>query len=97
MSKQLVQTVYTIINGEPEICVTEYQSGEYINSIKEQEGIFFTVEEYNAKIKEVIEDTLKNGAEEAVLTYRSDNGFCFVAKKDSILNTFEESYKKFKI
>ena len=95
MSKQLVQTVYTIINGEPEICVTEYQSGEYINSIKEQEGIFFTVEEYNAKMKEVIEETLKNGAEEAGTEYDSDNNV--IADKDSIFNTFEQSYKKFKI
>ena len=100
MSKQLVQTVYTIINGEPEICVTEYQSGEYINSIKEQEGIFFTVEEYNKHIKEVIEETLKNGAEEVKHLDRpilwgidADD----LIDKDSILNTFEQSYKKFKI
>ena len=98
MSKQLVQTVYTIINGEPEICVTEYQSGEYINSIKEKEGIVFTVEEYNAHIKEVIEETLKNGAEEADTTWISvSRGGEEVVDKDSILNTFEESYKKFKI
>jgi len=109
MNKQLVQTVYTIINGEPEICVTEYQSGEYINSIKEQEGIFFTVEEYNAKIKEVIEETLTKASEFAELEYECGNKtkqnclavFCRNCSeqisRDSILNTFEESYKKFKI
>ena len=96
MSKQLVQTVY--LPDKDRVHISEFDVITHpAYRLQGQKGIFFTVEEYNAKIKEVIEETLKNGAEEAVLTYRSDNGFCFVAKKDSILNTFEESYKKFKI
>jgi len=96
MSKQLVQTVY--IPDKDRVHISEFDVITHpAYRLQGQKGIFFTVEEYNKYIKEVIEETLKNGAEEAVLTYRSDNGFCFVAKKDSILNTFEESYKKFKI
>ena len=96
MSKQLVQTVY--IPDKDRVHISEFDVITHpAYRLQGQKGIFFTVEEYNKHIKEVIEETLKNGAEEAVLTYRSDNGFCFVAKKDSILNTFEESYKKFKI
>ena len=68
--------------------------------LKPKEGIFFTVEEYNAKIKEVIEETLKNGVKKAK-TYDADNYTTLIGDyqvdKDSILNTFEESYKKFKI
>lgn len=66
--------------------------------LKLKEGIFFTVEEYNAHIKEVIEETLKNGAEEAKITYTEEKTWDFTeVDKDSILNTFEQSYKKFKI
>ena len=54
-------------------------------------------EEYNKHIKEVIENTLNIASGKAVLSYKDDNGFCFVAKKDSILNTFEETYLKYKI
>lgn len=96
MSKQLVQTVY--LPDKDRVHISEFDVITHpAYRLQGQKGIFFTVEEYNKHIKEVIEETLKNGAEEAVLTYRSDNGFCFVAKKDSILNTFEQSYKKFKI
>ena len=96
MNEQLVQTVY--IPDKDRVHISEFDVITHpAYRLQGQKGIFFTVEEYNKHIKEVIEETLKNGAEEAVLTYRSDNGFCFVAKKDSILNTFEESYKKFKI
>ena len=96
MNEQLVQTVY--IPDKDRVHISEFDVITHpAYRLQGQKGIFFTVEEYNKHIKEVIEETLKNGAEEAVLTYSSDNGFCFVAKKDSILNTFEESYKKFKI
>ena len=59
------------------------------------ESVTISKEEYNAKMKEVIEETLKNGAEEAGTEYDSDNNV--IADKDSIFNTFEQSYKKFKI
>lgn len=59
------------------------------------ESVIISKEEYNAKMKEVIEETLKNGAEEAGTEYDSDNNV--IADKDSIFNTFEQSYKKFKI
>ncbi len=41
-----------------------------IHWLKPKEGIFFTVEEYNKHIKEIIEETLKNGVEKAELEHR---------------------------
>ena len=64
------------------------------------ESVTISKEEYNAKMKEVIEETLKNGAEEVkhldrpILWGIDAND---LIDKDSILNTFEQSYKKFKI
>ena len=74
--------------------------------LKLKEGIFFTQEEYNKHIKEVIENTLKNGAENANVKDFKVNytgvraGGFYIEKiidKDSILNTFEETYLKYKI
>lgn len=77
--------------------------------LKPKEGIFSTVEEYNKHIKEVIEETLTKASEFAELEYECGNKtkknclavFCRNCNeqisRDSILNTFEQSYKKFKI
>lgn len=97
MSKQLVQTVY--IPDKDRVHISEFDVITHpAYRLQGQKGIFFTVEEYNAHIKEVIEETLKNGAEEADTTWISvSRGGEEVVDKDSILNTFEQSYKKFKI
>jgi len=97
MSKQLVQTVY--IPDKDRVHISEFDVITHpAYRLQGQKGIFFTVEEYNKHIKEVIEETLKNGAEEADTTWISvSRGGEEVVDKDSILNTFEESYKKFKI
>jgi hypothetical protein len=102
MNEQLVQTVY--IPDKDRVHISEFDVITHpAYRLQGQKGIFFTVEEYNAKIKEVIEETLKNGAEKA---YTKDIGEVnaegsyeeyHIIDKDSILNTFEESYKKFKI
>ena len=107
MSKQLVQTIYVPVKKVLSRDIfeyikksfTSYASKDYIVSelekdFKSQEGIFFTQEEYNKHIKEVIENTLKNGAEGAKI-----DGYLDLSKedKDSILNTFEETYLKYKI
>ena len=63
-----------------------------------KEGILFTQEEYNKHIKEVIENTLRSGAENAEIDYEEEKTYDFTfVNKDSILNTFEETYLKYKI
>lgn len=107
MSKQLVQTVYLPVENfkTSKLWLSDKETDK-IEYVKEKEGIFFTVEEYNAKMKEVIEETLKNGAENANVKDFKVNytgvragGFYIkeVVDKDSITNTFEETYLKYKI
>lgn len=92
----LVGYVYKI-SDDDYWCEDDHQRlAQTTHWLKPQEGIFFTVEEYNAKMKEVIEETLKNGAEGAetkFIPFTDDEEI----DKDSILNTFEQSYKKFSI
>ena len=107
MSKQLVQTVY--IPDKDRVHISEFDVITHpAYRLQGQKGIFFTVEEYNAHIKKVIEETLKNGSnyasmqiEETMSSVRysshSQGNQTFIVAKDSILNTFEESYKKFKV
>ena len=76
--------------------------------LKLKEGIFFTQEEYNKHIKEIIENTLKNGAKSVEIHFDNsqnlsrDFEYAIESKriwvpKNSILNTFEETYLKYKI
>lgn len=108
MSKQLVQTVYVPVNGDYDTAVCNYSSDGWVHeeTVIPKEGIFFTQEEYNKHIKEIIENTLKNGAENANVKDFKVNytgvraGGFYIEKiidKDSILNTFEETYLKYKI
>ena len=107
MSKQLVQTVYvpTTPFKLSNLWLADKETDK-IEYVEEKEGIFFTQEEYNKHIKEVIENTLKNGAENANVKDFKVNytgvraGGFYIEKiidKDSILNTFEETYLKYKI
>ena len=64
-----------------------------------KEGILFTQEEYNKHIKEIIENALKNGAENAETKNKPKflGDYNPVVDEDSILNTFEKTYLKYKI
>lgn len=88
MSKQLVQTVIIATDK------TKNKGYKVPEGFIGKLGIFFTQEEYNKHIKEIIEETLKNGAEGAKI-----DGYLDLSKedKDSILNTFEETYLKYKL
>lgn len=99
MSKQLVQTVYvpTTPFKLSNLWLADKETDK-IEYVEEKEGIFFTQEEYNKHIKEVIENTLKNGAENAEIDYEEEKTYDFTfVNKDSILNTSEETYLKYKI
>ena len=119
MSKLTLETVYIpvkkvlsrdIIEYIKET-FTRYASKDYIVSelekdFESKEGIFFTQEEYNKHIKEIIENTLRSGAKNANVKDFKVNytgvraGGFYIEKiidKDSILNTFEETYLKYKL
>lgn len=108
MSKQLVQTVYVPVNGDYDTAVCNYSSDGWVHeeTVIPKEGIFFTQEEYNKHIKEIIENALRSGAKNANVKDFKVNytgvraGGFYIEKiidKDSILNTFEETYLKYKI
>ena len=65
------------------------------------EGYFFTPEQLNEYTQKAIKQTLKTAAEKAEREWCSD-GYSTgmwkeVVDKQSITNTFEETFKKFKI
>ena len=92
----LVGYVYKI-SDDDYWCEDDHQRlAQTTHWLKPKKGIFFTQEEYNKHIKEIIEQTLKNGAENAetkFIPFTDDEEI----NKDSILNTFEETYLKYKI
>lgn len=107
MSKQLVQTVYLPVENfkTSKLWLSDKETDK-IEYVKEKEGIFFTQEEYNKHIKEIIENALRSGAKNANVKDFKVNytgvraGGFYIEKiidKDSILNTFEETYLKYKI
>ena len=98
MSKLTLQTVYVSADEESTDNILCDGAGQYIQNLKRKKGIFFTQEEYNKHIKEIIENTLRSGAENAEIDYEEEKTYDFTfVNKDSILNTFEETYLKYKI
>ena len=62
------------------------------------EGYFFTPEQLNEYTANVITTTLKTAAEKADITYTIEKTFDFTeVDKQSITDTFEETFKKFKV
>lgn len=83
------------VNGEIQ-ADDEHQILRYITHwLKEQQLITFTPEEYNKHIQEVIDDALKTAAEEA--EYECLDYDKYRVNKESIINTFEEIFNKFKV
>lgn len=66
--------------------------------LKPQEGYFFTEEQLNELLSNVIKDTLDAAAEKAKgFTDGNELGVAIHIDKRTILNTFEETYKKHKV
>lgn len=60
------------------------------------EGYFFTPEQLNEYTANVITTTLKTAAEKVDITYTIEKTFDFTeVDKQSITDTFEETFKKF--
>lgn len=96
MSKPEIKTVYVPVNGSSTLFVVE--EGRISDSVEEQQLITFTPEEYNKHIQKVIEDALKTAAENADITYTQEKTFDFTeVDKESIINTFEQIFNKFKV
>lgn len=106
--KPIKQTVYLPVNGETEFIIAEYENGAYIQGIKEIEGYFFTPEQLNEYTQAVIKQALETAAEKAKImdVYKKRwssiklKEESFVDKdihKESITNTFEETFKNFKV
>lgn len=94
------QTVYLPVNGEQEkvVCHDYPDWMDTITGVLEKEGYFFTPEQLNEYTQGVIKQALETAAENA--EYNTD-GQEHIEKvwidKPSITNTFEETFKKFKI
>jgi hypothetical protein len=99
MSKIKIQDIYLPSNGYHDWQVRSYND-DIIDYVEQKQGIFFTQEEYNNHIKEIIEDTLKTAAnkvdEEDCFAYSSEhNRYDLV--EESITSTFQETFDKFKL
>lgn len=105
------QTVYLPVNGEPEINAVVHQTGEYIEGIVQKEGYFFTSEQLNEYTANIIKQTLETASENAEVRVTEnaliEDGSCYTtyddgvisvtSDKQSITNTFEETFKLFKL
>ena len=71
--------------------------------VKQQQGYFFTPEELNAYTQSVIKQALETAAEKANSFIDGDESVYIQGNvwsevdKQSITNTFEETYKKFEV
>lgn len=84
---------------------------------KQQDGYFFTPEQLNQLLTDVIKDALDTAAEKAKINYKEDGeitkvkskrldidylseigaNVSFTPNKESIINTFKETFNKFKV
>lgn len=91
MSKPQKQTVYLPVKVEYGLKTV----------LMQEEGYFFSPEQFNEHNQNVIKQTLETAAEKVtVKESRSFTGVrtgSFYASKESITNTFEETYEKFKV
>lgn len=111
--KPTKQIVYLPLNNDWDINITDYTlmdvDGEYLKNITEKEGYFFTPEQLNEYTQNVIKQTLFSASEFAELQYecgKKSKENCLAVfcgncteqiDRQSITNTFEETYQKFKV
>ena len=94
-------------NGEkPDYDLAHVETGENIESwVNEKEGYFFTPEQLNEYTANVITTTLETAADKAELISTPYSDWCtecsrstdLFVSSDSITDTFEEIFKKFKV
>jgi len=68
---------------------------DYIDLVNQKQGYFFTPEQLNELLSDVIKDALNTAAENAEVDFEDyDKEF---VNKQSITNTFEETFQKYKV
>ena len=94
------QTVYLPLNNDWDINITDYTlmdvDGEYLKNITEKHGYFFTPEQLNEYTANVIKQALETATEKANVKVIGANYVGSVVK-ESITNTFEQTFEKFKV
>ncbi len=99
--KPTKQTIYLPVNGEPEINTVIYETGEYIEGVLQCERFVFTPEQLNAYTANVIKQALETAAEKATMRLLVDEENDIIEEanidKQSITNTFDETFKKFEV
>ena len=95
------QTVYLPVNGDYLTAVCTFEN-EWVHqeTVVDQEGYFFTPEQLNEYTQSVIKQALETAAENAEPDYwKGDCQLCASnqVNKSTIINTFEETYKKFEV
>lgn len=94
MKKLIKQTVYLSVNtDDPSLVVQEYQREITVDLVKDVEGYFFTPEQLNEYTTNVIKQALETAAENANDMWLRKS---FIDKQ-SITNTFDETFKKFEV
>jgi len=105
MKKPIKQRVYVREIHHYDWLVKSHND-DLIDHVKQSEGYFFTPEQLNEYTANVIKQALETAADEAqtIDTYKTRfsglNKLSFIEKdvyKPSIINTFEETYKKFEV
>ena len=100
MGKLEKQTVYLPVkeNGNYSI---HWNKDKIFNHAVMKEGYFFTPEQLNQFLSDVIKGTLETAAEKAEMTgiaYGNDKYVTdYTVDKKSITKTFEETFKKFEV
>lgn len=87
-------------NGErPDYDLANVDTGENIESwVNEKEGYFFTPEQLNEYTANVIKQALETAVEKAEsYIFDEDEETCSEVRKQSITNTFEETYRLFSV
>lgn len=108
MNTPIKQEVYlpvrdeTKIDDETEYIAAEYHNGAYVEGIERKEGYFFTTEELNQHISNVIKNALDTAAETQKETCICNQESCVCSDKSnyimqSITNTFEQTFQKYKV
>jgi hypothetical protein len=99
--KPTKQTVYLPVNGEQEkvVCNDYPDWMDTITGVIEEEGYFFTPEELNKYVQNVIKQALETAAKNAEITNKAkfSGDYNPVVDEESITNTFEETYNKFEV
>ena len=121
MNTPIKQEVYlpvrdeTKIDDETEYIAAEYYNGAYVEGIERKEGYFFTTEQLNQHISNVIKDALDTAYDEAKVVkdlgedengkltfqvtecYYDENGYPIYVEKESITNTFDITFQKYRV